>query len=88
MPISDEFRQQMDFWHGQGIFRRAMKAQEPSTVQSARATLPAFQEARRLFVAGQAYVQRSGVVNLPQHLEAVDTYIDIQQAIIRRAGGE
>jgi tetratricopeptide (TPR) repeat protein len=88
MPISDEFRQQMDFWHGQGIFRRAMAAQQPSTPASARATLPQFQEARRLFVAGQAYVQRSGVVNLQQHLEAVDTYIDIQQAIIRRGGGE
>ncbi len=84
IPVSAEFRQQLDFWHGYAIFQRAIRRQEPNTVQSAQATLPEFRQARELMQAGQGYVQRTGVVQLGPLLENVGTYIEIQEAIIRR----
>lgn len=82
--VSAEFRQQLDFWHGYAVFQRAIQRQEPNTVQSAQATLPEFRQARDLMQAGQGYVQRTGVVQLGPLLENVATYIEIQEAIIRR----
>jgi len=84
IAVSTEFRQQLDFWHGYAVFQRAIRRQEPNTVQSAQATLPEFRQARELMQAGQGYVQRTGVVQLGPLLENVGTYIEIQEAIIRR----
>jgi hypothetical protein len=56
-------------------------------VQSARATRPQFVRAKELLQAGQPYVQRTNVIpNFNEFIGNVDTYIEIQDAIIRRGG--
>jgi tetratricopeptide (TPR) repeat protein len=87
LAVSTEFRQQLDFWHGYALFQQAIRAQEPSNVQSARATRPQFVRAKELLQAGQPYVQRTNVIgNFNEFIGNVDTYIEIQDAIIRRGG--
>jgi tetratricopeptide (TPR) repeat protein len=85
--VSTELRQQLDFWHGYAVFQLAIRRQEPGTVQSAQATRPQFVRAKELLQAGQPYVQRTGVIaNFGEFIGNVDTYIEIQDAIIRRGG--
>jgi tetratricopeptide (TPR) repeat protein len=85
--VSTELRQQLDFWHGWAVFSQARRRQEPNTVQSAQATRPEFVRARELLQAGQPFVQRSGVIpNFAELIENVNTFIEIQDAIIRRGG--
>jgi hypothetical protein len=56
-------------------------------VQSAQATLPEFRRAKELLEAGRPYVQRTNIIpNLNEFIGNVDTYIEIQDAIIRRGG--
>ncbi len=87
LEVSGEWREQLDFWHGYAIFQRAIQRQAPSTVESARATLPEFRRARELLMAGRPYVQREQIIqNFNEFVGNVDTYIEIQDAIIRRAG--
>lgn len=85
LEVSQEWRQQLDFWHGYAVFQRAIQRQAPSTVQSAQATLPEFRRAKELLQAGRPYVQRTNIIpNLDEFIGNVDTYIEIQDAIIRR----
>jgi tetratricopeptide (TPR) repeat protein len=87
LDVSQEWRQQLDFWHGYAIFQRAIQRQAPSTPQSAQATLPEFRQAKSLLEAGRPYVQRTNIIpNLNEFIGNVDTYIEIQEAIIRRGG--
>jgi tetratricopeptide (TPR) repeat protein len=87
LDVSTAWREQLDFWHGYAIFQRAIQRQAPSTVESARATLPEFRRARELIMAGRPYVQREQIIqNFNEFVGNVDTYIEIQDAIIRRAG--
>jgi tetratricopeptide (TPR) repeat protein len=81
--VSTEFREQLDFFHGYALMRRGEQVQQPQNLESARASRPIFQRSRELFQAGSGYAQRSGQ-NLSNLLEAVDTYIEIQDAIIAR----
>lgn len=85
--VSQDQREEFAFWLGFTIYNKAMKDQEPNTPQSARATLPAFQRAKRLFEEARPYGQRSPGSNLAQFLSATDQYIEIQEALIRRGGG-
>jgi tetratricopeptide (TPR) repeat protein len=81
--LNAEMTNQLNFWHGYSLFQGAMKEQEPQTLQTAQATLPRFQQALQL-------LQRSGnyasTVNVPldQLMNNVNTYIEIQEAIIKR----
>ena len=79
---------QLNFWHGWSLYNRGLALQEPSTVDSARQSLPIFQGALPLFELGRAYAATVESINLPQILSATQTYIEIQEAIIRRGGGE
>ena len=51
--------------------------------ESAAAALPMFEQARAFFGGAEEYASRSGA-NLPRILDAVDSYIEIQEAILRR----
>ena len=86
--ISDNMSSQLNFWHGWSLYNHGLALQEPSTVDSARQSLPVFQQALRLFEAGRAYAATVDSINLTDILNAAQTYVDIQDAIIRRGGGE
>ena len=81
--LSVEMTGQLNFWHGFSIYQTAVKEQEPQTLATARSSLPKFQEAMRLL--GQAGDYPASVnVNLAQLLENATTYVEIQEAIIKR----
>lgn len=77
--------EQLNFWHGFSLYQQGVQEQEPQTLQSAQATLPKFQEALRLLNQSGAY-PASVNVNLSQLLENANTYVEIQDAIIKRGG--
>jgi tetratricopeptide (TPR) repeat protein len=83
--ISDQLRQQIDFWLGFATLQAAIPQQEAGTLEAARATLPRFQEAQRLLQGSAGYAQRDGRESTRQQLlDAVQVYIDIQESRIRR----
>lgn len=83
--ISPEMGQQVNFWLGYSIFNRAVVRQETQTLETAEATLPQFQEALRLFQNASGYAARQDMEGTRQDLIGnVNTYIEIQEAIIRR----
>lgn len=81
--LSAEMVNQLNFWHGYSLYQLAIAEQEPQTLQSAEATLPKFTEAVTLLQDSGDY---ASTVNVPlaQLLENAQTYIEIQEAIIRR----
>ncbi len=86
--VSDQMSSQLNFWHGWSLYNHGLGLQEPSTLDSARQSLPVFQEALRLFELGRAYAATMDSINLPDILSATQTYVEIQDAIIRRGGRE
>jgi hypothetical protein len=74
---------QMNFWHAFSLYRKAVVEQEPNTLQSAQATLPAFQQALQLLGDVGGYPS-SVNLNLTELQGNVGTYIEIQEAIIKR----
>ena len=85
--VSDNMSSQLNFWHGWSLYNHGLSLQEPATVASARQSLPVFQQALRLFEAGRAYAATVESINLNEILNAAQTYVEIQDAIIRRGGG-
>jgi len=82
--VSSSMREQLHFWHGLSIFQRtAPQAQAAQDLATARATLPQFQEAQTLLNQAGGYPQRAGIP-MGGTLEALSTFIEIQEAIIRR----
>ena len=83
--VSDLARQQFDFFLGYAIFESARVQQEPNTLETARATLPRFQEVLRLMQSCADYAQRNDREGSRQELmTATNTFIEIQEAIIAR----
>jgi hypothetical protein len=74
---------QLNFWHGFSLYQTAVKEQEPQTLQTAQSSLPKFQEAIRLLQQSGDYPSTVSV-NLAQLLENTGTYVEIQEAIIKR----
>lgn len=83
--VSNNIREQLDFFHFYSLYVQGQAVQQPQTLASAQAALPIFRQAREQLQAGEAYAQRSGQ-NYGQLMEAVDTFIQIQEAIIAREG--
>jgi TonB family protein len=82
-PVTAETRSEIDFWLGWAVYHEAIRLEKPRTVESARVALPRFEQARALFQAGQAYAAKEAL-GMPQIFEAVDTYIEIERALLRR----
>jgi hypothetical protein len=61
-----------------------VKEQEPQTLQTAQATLPKFQQALRLFGLAGEYAASQPSITLEQFQNNTNTYIEIQEAIIKR----
>ena len=81
--LSESFVHQLNFWHGFSVQGAATLEQEPSTLASARATLPKFQESLLLLAETGEY-PASVNVNLAQLVDNIGRYIEIQEAIIGR----
>jgi tetratricopeptide (TPR) repeat protein len=82
---SSEMMGQINFWLGYAIFNQAVGRQEAQTLETAQATLPRFQEALRLIQGSGAYAASQNLEGTRQQLIGnVNTYIEIQEAIIRR----
>lgn len=77
-------RQELDFWHAFGLYNRGIAIQGPETVASANRSLPVFQEALRLFRRSKAYADRQPQIDYDTFVSATSTYIDIQEALIKR----
>ncbi len=86
--VSETMSSQLNFWHGWSLYNHGLALQEPSTIDSARQSLPIFRQALQLFELGRAYAATVESINLTEILGAAQTYVDIQDAIIRRGGGE
>lgn len=81
--LGDGLQQQLNFWHGYSLYQGALEEQKPSTLATAKSTLPKFQQALSLLQKSGNY-PKSVNVNMDQLTQAVNTYIEIQEAIIKR----
>jgi tetratricopeptide (TPR) repeat protein len=84
LNVSSEFYSQLAFFRAFGLMRRAERLQEPNTLESAERTLPMFQEAQRHLEEGRQYGEATPGANYEQIAEAIQRYIEIQEAIIAR----
>jgi len=83
--ITDDMRQKVNFYLGYATLKDAIIRQEPGTKETAQATLPLFQEARRLLQSASGYAQKQNRENDRLGLiDNINTYIEIQEAIIKR----
>ena len=80
---SEGFVSQLNFWHGFSVYQAAVLEQAPQTLETAEATLPKFRTAMDLFNQSGAYPE-SVNVNLSELLANATTYVEIQDAIIKR----
>jgi len=82
---SPEIAQRSNFWLGYALYSRASVQQEPQTLETAQSTLGQFKEALGLLQGAAAYAQQQNLEsNRQELLNATQTYIDIQEAIIKR----
>ena len=81
--LSAEMTAQLNFWHGYSLYQMAVAEQEPQTLETAQASLPKFNQAVSLLQQSGDY-PASVNVNLQQLLDNAATYIEIQDAIIKR----
>ncbi|HIC53203.1 MAG TPA: tetratricopeptide repeat protein, partial [Gemmatimonadetes bacterium] len=81
--LSEAMVSQLNFWHGFSVYQAAVLEQAPQTLPTAQATLPQFQAAINLFNQSGAY-PASVNVNLSELLANANTYVEIQDAIIKR----
>lgn len=81
--LSQEMQHQLNFWHGYSLYQQGIAEQGPQTLQTAQATLPKFRQAAQLFQNVGNYPSTVNV-NLQQLVDATNTYIEIQDAIIKR----
>jgi tetratricopeptide (TPR) repeat protein len=85
--VSDLTEQEFNFFLGYAIYSKATAESAPNTLETARATLPQFQEVLRLMQSCGDYAQRNNrESNRQELLNAANTYIGIQEAIIKRGG--
>ncbi len=82
--LSSMMMSQLNFWHGYALYTGGVKEQEPQTLETAKATLPKFQQAVKLFQQGEEYAASQASITLKQFLDNASTYIEIQEAIIKR----
>ncbi|MHB1194006.1 MAG: tetratricopeptide repeat protein [Longimicrobiales bacterium] len=81
---SSKMTSQLNFWHAFALYMGAVAEQEPQTLETARATLPKFQQAIQIFPLAREYAATQQSINLNQFLTNAQTYVEIQEAIIKR----
>ena len=81
--VTEPTLHQLNFWHAYSVLQTAVAEQEPRTLETARSTLPKFQEVLALLDDVGEYPATVSV-SLQNMRSNVDVYIEIQEAIIRR----
>ncbi len=81
--VSEAMVSQLNFWHGFSVYQAAVVEQAPQTLATAEATLLKFRTAIGLFNQSGAY-PASVNVNLGELLANANTYVEIQDAIVKR----
>lgn len=81
--VSEGLTNQLHFWHGYSLYQMAVAEQEPQTLGTANSSLPKFNQAVGLLQQSGDYPSSVGV-NLQDLLANAATYIEIQDAIIKR----
>lgn len=81
--VSEAMTNQLNFWHGYSLYQMAVAEQEPQTLGTANSSLPKFNQAVGLLRQSGDYPASVGV-NLQDLLSNAATYIEIQDAIIKR----
>lgn len=76
----------VNFFHGMVLYYRGIELGKPETAASAKVALPLFQKALELFKQSGAYGESSAnsAKALQDHINAAQTYIEIQEALIKR----
>ena len=82
--VTAQAREQFDFWHAYALYNSGMAVGAAETLDSANRSLPMFQQALRLFRESKAYADRTPSIDYQRFIEAAGTYIEIQEAIIKR----
>lgn len=82
--VTSKMMAQLHFWHAFAIYMGAVAEAEPQTLETARATLPKFQQAVQIFPMAREYAATQPSINLLQFMTNAQTYIEIQEAIIKR----
>ncbi len=82
--VTTQIREQFDFWHAYSLYNRGMAVGSPETLETANRSLPMFQQALTLFRRSKGYADRTPSINYQQFIDAAGTYIEIQEAIIKR----
>ena len=67
-----------------GTVTQEVNLQQGIPIETARATLPKFQQAIQIFPLAREYAATQQSINLNQFLTNAQTYIEIQEAIIKR----
>ena len=89
--VSGPVREQFEFFHGYALFQYGIELQAPETadaaarLESANRTLPIFKEAIVLFERGKGHADRTAGLEFQVFMDNAVAYVDIQDAIIRRA---
>ena len=86
VDMGHPLHEQLSFWHGFALYSAGVEAQAAQTLASAQIALPMFEQALDLFASAGGY-PTSVNVNMSQLLDATNTYIEIQNAVIRRGRG-
>ncbi len=82
--VSQQARESYDFWHAFSLYSLGVTLQAPETVETARRSLPVFQQALALFRQGKGYADRTPSITFQQYIENCGVYIEIQEALIKR----
>jgi tetratricopeptide (TPR) repeat protein len=79
---NDQATAMINFFHGFAVMKQAIAAQAPSTVASARRSLPMFQRAKEMLQNSAAYTEQAATRS--QLLGQIDQFIEIQELLIKR----
>lgn len=79
---SPALKARSDFFNGYVLLQRGQRVQEPGTAASAREALPIFQRSLQHLQAASAYAEQAE--NRARLIDAVQQFIEVQEALIKR----
>ena len=82
--VTTQIREQFDFWHAYSLYNSGMAVGVAETLASANRSLPMFRQALTLFRQSKSYADRTPSIDYQRFMDATGTYIEIQEAIIKR----
>jgi tetratricopeptide (TPR) repeat protein len=84
LAVQEEDRLTRNFWRGYILYEKGKRAHEPMTAASAREAKPLFERALQLFQAARGYEKIHASADVPKLIDAVERFIEIEEALIKR----